>query len=50
MDRKIILYIASSLDGYIAKPDGDLDWLINSENDGDNGLFAFMGQIDTTIM
>lgn len=50
MDRKIILYNASSLDGYIAKPDGDLDWLINSENDGDNGLFAFMGQIDTTIM
>lgn len=50
MKRKIILYIASSLDGYIAKPDGGLDWLINSENDGDNGLHAFMERIDTTIM
>lgn len=26
--RKIKLYITASLDGYIAPPDGDLDWLI----------------------
>lgn len=32
--RKIILYIAVSLDGYIARPDGRVDWLDNvSEED-----------------
>ena len=25
--RKIIVYIATSADGYIARPDGDVDWL-----------------------
>ena len=25
--RKIIVHIATSADGYIARPDGDLDWL-----------------------
>jgi riboflavin biosynthesis pyrimidine reductase len=27
--RKIIVHIATSADGYIARPDGDLDWLTN---------------------
>ena len=26
-ERKIIVHIATSADGYIARPDGDLDWL-----------------------
>ena len=25
--RKIIVYIATSADGYIARPDGDVEWL-----------------------
>jgi hypothetical protein len=25
--RKIIVHIATSADGYIARPDGDLEWL-----------------------
>jgi dihydrofolate reductase len=25
--RKIIVYIATSADGYIARPDGDIEWL-----------------------
>ena len=25
--RKIIVHIAASADGYIARPDGDLEWL-----------------------
>ena len=25
--RKIIVHIATSADGYIARPDGELDWL-----------------------
>jgi hypothetical protein len=26
-ERKIIVYIATSADGYIARPDGDFEWL-----------------------
>ena len=25
--RKVIVHIATSADGYIARPDGDLEWL-----------------------
>jgi hypothetical protein len=25
--RRIIVYIATSADGYIARPDGDVEWL-----------------------
>ena len=27
--RKIVLYIATSLDSYIARPDGSVDWLVD---------------------
>ena len=44
---KIILYIASSLDGYIARENGDVDWLpINTDSGYDN----FYKSIDTVIM
>ena len=36
MDRKIILYIATSLDGFIAKEDGNIDWLTKYENSGED--------------
>ncbi len=29
---KIVLYIATSIDGFIAKPDGNLDWLTHFPN------------------
>lgn len=49
--RKTILYIAASLDGYIAKPDGSMDWLHNVEGDGgDNGYGAFYASIGTIVM
>ena len=35
--RKLVLYIASSLDGYIATDDHNLNWLFNVEGEGDNG-------------
>ena len=45
--RKIIVYIASSLDGYIARENGDIDWLpAPSESDYD----AFYKSIDTVIL
>jgi dihydrofolate reductase len=44
---KIIVYIASSLDGYIARENGDVDWLpINTDSGYDN----FYKSIDTVIM
>jgi dihydrofolate reductase len=45
--RKVILFIATSLDGYIASKDGSVDWLFT---DGDYGTTAFMKTIDTILM
>lgn len=50
--RKIKLYIAASIDGYIARIDGDLDWLmeypINPETN--YGYNDFYESVDTVIM
>jgi dihydrofolate reductase len=48
--RKVILYIATSLDGYIARENGSLDWLFAIDGDGDNGFSEFYQTIDTIIM
>jgi dihydrofolate reductase len=49
--RKVILYIASSLDGYIAKPDDDLSFLEVIHREGeDYGYADFMQAIDTVIL
>ena len=51
MNRKVILYIAMSLDGYIAKPDGDISFLSVVEKEGeDYGYSAFTETIDTVIL
>ncbi|KAA3625142.1 MAG: dihydrofolate reductase [Bacteroidetes bacterium] len=47
--RKIIIYIASSLDGYIARKDGAIDWL-PTEADEDYGYEAFLQGVDTVLM
>lgn len=50
--RKIKLYIAVSLDGKIAKPDGDVKWLDEFPNPDhlDYGYAEFLNSIDTTLM
>jgi len=46
-----MLYIAVSVDGFIADSDGGLDFLSMVETEGeDYGYGAFMDQIDTVIM
>ena len=50
-ERKVILYIASSLDGYIAKPNDDLSFLSTVQLPGeDYGYERFTQTIDTVIM
>ncbi|MGD8640280.1 MAG: dihydrofolate reductase family protein [Gammaproteobacteria bacterium] len=46
-----ILYIATSIDGYIAKPDGSVDWLsVAQQEDEDYGYNAFYDSIDALVM
>lgn len=50
--RKIKLYIAISLDGKIAKADGDVSWLdeLPKPDHSDYGYSDFLSSVDTTLM
>ena len=45
--KKLILYIAESLDGFIAGPNHEMDWLFV---DQDYGFNDFLAQIDTVLI
>ena len=47
--RKIIAYIATSADGFIARRDGSVDWLNRPRTVGDYGMGAFFKTIDTIL-
>jgi len=50
MSRKVVLYIAMSLDGYIAKQDDSIDFLSKVETPGeDYGYTEFNKTVDTII-
>lgn len=50
-ERKIIVHIATSADGYIARPDGNLDWLTaRTAPKGFYGLPAFARSVDAKIV
>jgi len=47
--RKIIAYLAMSADGYIARPDGDVEWLNRRPQTVDYGMREFYASIDTIL-
>ena len=50
MKNKYILYIAMTLDGFIADKDDNLEWLLKVEGKGDNGYQNFYNTIDSVVM
>jgi len=49
--RKVIVHIATSADGFIARADGDLEWLTSRPAPaGFYGMNAFMRSIDTKLL
>ncbi|KAB2887825.1 MAG: dihydrofolate reductase, partial [Burkholderiaceae bacterium] len=48
---EIVYYVAASLDGRIAGPRGELDWLFAFDQAGtDYGLADFMAGVDAVVM
>lgn len=54
MERKVILYLAMSLDGFIADKNGGVGWMDLANNgeafEGDYGYAAFSAEVDTVLM
>lgn len=49
--RQVIVHIGTSADGYIARPDGDLEWLTSlPAPPGFYGMNAFMKSVDTMML
>lgn len=48
--KKIIAYLATSADGFIARTDGDVTWLDRPRPKGEYGMPAFLRSVDTVIM
>jgi dihydrofolate reductase len=47
--RKVIVFIATSADGYIARPDGDVEWLNRHPRTVDYGMTELYPTIDTIL-
>jgi dihydrofolate reductase len=47
---KVSVYIATSLDGFIARRNGGIDWLSGGEGGEDYGYAEFMSTVDHVVM
>ncbi len=47
--RRIIVLVATSADGFLARKDGGVDWLDRPRTAGDYGMAAFYRSIDTIL-
>jgi dihydrofolate reductase len=50
MTVKVSAYIATSLDGYIARRNGDIDWLAGGEEAENYGYAEFISSVDHIVM
>src|SRR3546814_2345923 len=56
MNKEILMatahvFIATSLDGFIARPDGDIDWLLQRDDQTeDHGYSDFIADKDVIVM
>jgi dihydrofolate reductase len=54
MKVKCSVYVAASVDGFIARPDGDIEWLhdpaYTAPDGGDMGYGAFIRSVDALVM
>jgi dihydrofolate reductase len=48
--RKLIAYLATSADGFIAREDGDVAWLDRPRPKGSYGMAGFYASVDTIVM
>ncbi|MGA7748602.1 MAG: dihydrofolate reductase family protein, partial [Gallionella sp.] len=50
MTIRALVFIATSLDGFIAREDGSLDWLPAPSSEEDYGYTEFMARVDVLVM
>jgi dihydrofolate reductase len=51
LKNKVILYIATSLDGFVARKNGSVDWLSEFNNTGEDfGYKKFLDSVGTVIL
>lgn len=48
--RKFIVYVATSADGFIGRLDGSVDWLDRPRPRGNYGMASFYASIDTVVI
>ena len=48
--RQLIVYMRSSLDGFISGPNGELDWVMDEDPDSWKRVFGFLEDVDTCVL